>query len=90
MRADARRDLNLIVFLSNRCNLQCHYCAVEVNKGKALRLDEKQLRAGIVTYLDEAEGRKGVTLLGGEPFLDFPLIERVADFVREEIGRAHV
>lgn len=87
MRADARRDLNLIVFLSNRCNLQCHYCAVSVNKGKALRLDEAKLRAGIVTYLDEAEGRKGVTLLGGEPFLDFPLIERVADFTREEAAR---
>jgi sulfatase maturation enzyme AslB (radical SAM superfamily)/tetratricopeptide (TPR) repeat protein len=87
MRPDARRDLNLIVFLSNRCNLQCHYCAVEVNKGKALRLDESQLRAGIKTYLDEAEGRKGVTLLGGEPFLDFPLIERVADFLREESAR---
>jgi len=87
MRPDARRDLNLIVFLSNRCNLQCHYCAVSVNKGEALRLDEAKLRAGIKTYLEEAEGRKGVTLLGGEPFLDFPLIERVADFVREESAR---
>ncbi len=87
MRADARRDLDLVVFLSNRCNLQCHYCAVEVNKGEALRLDEKRLKAGIRAYLDEAEGRKFVTLLGGEPFLDFPLIERVADFVRAESAR---
>lgn len=87
MRADARRDLNLIVFLSNRCNLQCAYCAVEINKGKALHLDEARLRAGVVRYLDETEGRKSVTLLGGEPFLDFPLLERVADFCAAESAR---
>lgn len=87
MRADARTDLNLIVFLSNRCNLQCAYCAVEINKGKALHLDEARLRAGIVRYLDETEGRKSVTLLGGEPFLDFPLLERTADFCAAEAAR---
>lgn len=84
MSGDPRRDLNLIVFLSNRCNLQCGYCAVEVNRGEALRLDAARLRRGIARYLDETSGRKSVTLLGGEPLLDPVLVELAVDAAREE------
>ena len=76
---------SLTVYLSNACNLSCSYCYVAVNQGPAAALDFSRLREGVDYFLARAprEGRK-ISLLGGEPLRDFPLLRHVVEHIRTE------
>lgn len=78
---------HLALYLSDRCNLQCSYCYVAVNRGPAHRLSEGDVRAAVDRFCAEVPpGRRKVTFIGGEPLLDFPLLERAAAYAREACG----
>lgn len=78
---------SLAVYLSNRCNLACPYCYVAVNQGAAVSLNFDGLKRGLDYFLSRApaSGRK-VSFLGGEPLLNFPLMERAVDYIRASAG----
>ncbi len=76
---------HLAVYLSNRCNLSCSYCYVSVNQGPAVRLSFEQLKSSVDYFYENVPSKdKKITFLGGEPFLDFPLFERIVRYAREK------
>lgn len=78
---------HLALYLSDRCNLQCSYCYVAVNRGPAHRLSGGQVRAAVDRFAEEVPpGRRKVTFIGGEPLLDFSLLVESAAYAREALG----
>lgn len=78
---------HLAVYLSNRCNLACRYCYVAVNQGEPVRLSFEHIKANIDYFLSGVPGDdKKITFLGGEPFQDFPLLQRAVQYVRDSAG----
>jgi sulfatase maturation enzyme AslB (radical SAM superfamily) len=81
------RPDHLAVYLSNRCNLQCRYCYVAVNQGPASWLEFEAIRRSVDRFLSERRGETPkFTFLGGEPLLNFGLLQRVVEYVRTEAG----
>ncbi len=82
---------HLAVYLSNRCNLDCKYCYVAVNKGEPVKLSDAHIQANLDYFFGKVPGGdKKVTFLGGEPFLDFPKLQRAVDYIRRTAGDAVV
>ncbi|WP_374344492.1 radical SAM protein [Azonexus sp.] len=73
--SEALRNLYLVV--AQDCNLACRYCyAGGGDFGQAARLmDEATLRRGLERLLPLAGERLTVSFFGGEPLMNFPLIE---------------
>ena len=78
--------MDLSIYLSNRCNLLCHYCPIQLNQGGAAYLSAEEIARGVDLYMARLGGGRGNILFqGGEPFLRFGvLLEAV-----ERIRRAH-
>ncbi|MBI5629749.1 MAG: radical SAM protein [Elusimicrobia bacterium] len=82
---------HLAVYLSNRCNLACSYCYVSVNQGAPAHLSFEDVKESVDYFLDEVPGAdKKITFLGGEPFLNFPLLERMVRHARWRGGESLV
>lgn len=78
---------HLAVYLTNSCNLSCSYCYVAVNQGPAVRLSLAQLKRAIDEFFGKVPppDRK-ITLLGGEPLLDWKLFQDAVRYARETGG----
>jgi hypothetical protein len=61
--------MNLLVFLSDRCDLACDYCFLSLNQGKPTVLGEARALAAVDAHLARAGAKAQVTILGGEPLL---------------------
>jgi len=61
--------MNLVVFLSDRCDLSCDYCFLSLNRGKPVVLPETDAASAVDAHLARAGARARVTILGGEPLL---------------------
>ena len=82
----------LWVLANNVCNMACPDCYAHIARRPAEvhRLSWESLKAGIDMFMGpqvRCPYRKTITVFGGEPFMDFPLLE--LDFVsihrREEL-----
>lgn len=71
----------LILKITNKCNLRCIYCYRECNRGK--RDMEFKTARNAIDYILERDERVKIQFTGGEPLLNFPLIERVVDYCRD-------
>lgn len=82
---------HLAVYLSNRCNLQCRYCYVAVNQGEASWLGFDSIRRSVDAFVEAVPGPdRKFTFLGGEPFLNFGLLQRAVEYVRLKAGPSAV
>lgn len=71
--------MNLLVFLSNRCNMACDYCFLDLNKGKAVVLDTEKAKRGFKHFFSSSRATPGqVTFLGGEPLIHYDRLEALA------------
>jgi radical SAM family protein/4Fe-4S single cluster protein len=61
--------MNLQIFLSDRCNMSCDYCFLDLNGKPGTILSEKHAALALDRHLAEHGGRARVTILGGEPLL---------------------
>ncbi|HEX4049018.1 MAG TPA: radical SAM protein [Elusimicrobiota bacterium] len=61
--------MNLLVFLSDRCNMACDYCFLDLNGKPATVLDEDLAALALDRHLALHGARARVTILGGEPLL---------------------
>lgn len=79
--------MNLIMFLSDRCNMACDYCFLRLNVGgvTVLKLEDAE-RAARDHLRRGANGRAQFTMLGGEPFVHYPLLKSIVAFIHEESG----
>lgn len=82
------RPLTLTLCLTHNCNLRCRYCYA--GRKVAQSMPWETARAGMELGLAEAE-RLGISLdlsfFGGEPLLEYPLLQRCYDYMKEHGGR---
>lgn len=79
---------HLAVYLSNSCNLACSYCYVSVNQGPVVRPAFEQLKSSVDFFLEKIDHpHKKITFLGGEPFVEWPLLTKIARYAREAGGK---
>ncbi len=77
------------ICLSNRCNLMCKYCYFDsINKGKAQFLKFEEIKKAVDIYVDfvSISGIDKISIAGGEPFIDYPLLLKVVKYIRSAIG----
>lgn len=82
--------MNLLVFLSDRCDLSCDYCFLSLNQGKPAVLSEAAAAKAVDGHLARAGERARVTILGGEPLLHPELALSVARRARAGGAKATV
>ena len=70
--------MNLLVFLSDRCNMACDYCFLDLNGKPATVLSEDAAARALDRHLEAHGARARVTILGGEPLLHPELALSVA------------
>lgn len=75
--------MNLLVFLSDLCNMSCDYCFLALNTRPATILKGEDGRTAIERHLSEHGEKARVTLLGGEPLLHPELVHYLARVARE-------
>lgn len=74
--------MNLLLFLSDRCNMACDYCFLSLNRGSAVTLELKAAQNAVLDHLSrDAKGRRSFTLLGGEPFIHYSLIKSIVSYI---------
>ena len=61
--------MNLLIFLSDRCNMACDYCFLALNARPATILSEASGLRAIDAHLNRFGSAARFTLLGGEPLL---------------------
>ncbi len=78
------------VFLTGRCNMDCSYCAarymIHAKEPGLLTLEQLERAAEIIAsdgvVRERHGGRAKISFTGGEPMLEFPLIERAVRHIR--------
>ena len=71
----------LILKITNNCNLRCIYCYREGDGKKDM---EFKTAKNAIDYILKRDNRLKIQFTGGEPLLNFKLIERVVDYCRDE------
>jgi hypothetical protein len=61
--------MNLLMFLSDRCNMACDYCFLSLNAKPATILGEDDGARAIDAHLERFGAKARFTILGGEPLL---------------------
>ncbi|MDE2142448.1 MAG: radical SAM protein [Elusimicrobia bacterium] len=70
--------MNLLLFLSDRCNMSCDYCFLDLNGKPGAVLSETNAARALDRHLAAHGSRARVTILGGEPLLHPDLALSVA------------
>lgn len=73
----------LYLVLTARCNLACGYCFQ--NDKNRRRMEWETAQAAVDLLLASRQERLELVFFGGEPFLEFPLVRRTVDYVRERV-----
>lgn len=73
---------SMALFVTQACNLRCVYC---YEKKDGIKMEEKTAFQSVDWLLRQAGNIKKIyiSFFGGEPFLNFPLIKKVAAYARE-------
>lgn len=76
----------LKIALTTDCVLACRHCRID--KGAGLTIGFAAAARGVDLLLSSPGGLKRLELYGGEPFLKFELLKRVAEYARRGAARA--
>jgi len=82
-----RPVVNLALFLTQTCNMRCVYCYGEGGEygGRGVMSEETALAAVDWLLASSCEEKTvHVSFFGGEPLLNFPLLQRVVAYAREQ------
>lgn len=78
--------------IAHRCNMACSYCYAQGGDfGGAGALMDEAVAFRAVDFLIKESGQRSVVIVnfdGGEPFLNFPLVEAVSAYARDRGGKA--
>lgn len=72
----------LSIILTAGCNLRCSYCYQNAKNSR--RMDWETLRASADLVLASRQSEVGVLFIGGEPLLEFPMIQRAVAYIEEK------
>jgi len=83
---------NLTMHVAHNCNLNCGYCYAEAGlyKGKATLMSVERAYEYVDWLFDQADPdvrELGLTFFGGEPLLNFPIVEKAARYAQERAQR---
>jgi uncharacterized protein len=79
------RVVALYLFVSQECNLTCRYCYGEAGEyGRRGRMNESVMQSAFERFFADGQdqGRQFITFFGGEPLMNFPLMEKTASLAR--------
>ncbi|MFW6163733.1 MAG: radical SAM protein [Planctomycetota bacterium] len=83
---------HLVLYLTRRCNLRCHYCFVpHTDEGKSARMSSDTARRAIEVLLP-AHRSVTIAFFGGEPLLEWDRLTEVVEFAKQVYsgpGRPH-
>ena len=92
----AETSFELLLILTENCNLRCRYCALSevypLNRWRTQRtMSFETARDAIDWYYELTKGqlernprkRMGLSLYGGEPTMNMPLLKRILEYVRD-------
>lgn len=83
---------NLILQVTQQCNLRCKYCAYSGNyynrSHSSQRMNLETAKQAIDFYLERSDKAESLCLsfYGGEPMLEFPLIKKCVDYIMTQKG----
>lgn len=81
---------NIIFIVTKDCQLACKYCYL-VGKNSRERMPWKVAKTAIDYILDQEKDFKEESVvwdfIGGEPFLEIDLIDRICDYLKTEMFR---
>jgi uncharacterized protein len=81
---------SITINVTNKCNLSCTYC-FEKGKNDVFMSVEDALKIVDMSYTElEGDKRFMVNIFGGEPFLNWEVIEAVCNHIREQNYKARV
>lgn len=81
---DRKRVFNPTICLTHDCNLHCVYCYQRHDTGAHMTPDvAKQCIDWIFAHVPEGLEQIEITLIGGEPLLEFPLIQELTAYTWE-------
>ncbi len=80
---------SMVLLVTERCNLECRYC---FGRPGTADMDEKTARRAVDWLIGQSRkaSQLSICFFGGEPLLNFPLIERTVEYARkrgEETGK---
>ncbi len=78
---------NLMLYLTNNCNLNCPYCFVNKDKRD---MDFEVAKNSVDFLIDQAKKSKNLSLnfFGGEPLLKFNLIKKIVKYSKEQVKKS--
>ena len=82
--------VNAAFFLTQSCNLRCVYCYGEGGEyGHKGNMEEKTAFRAVDWLIDQSGKAKKIHIgfFGGEPFLNFPLMQKIVDYARKEASK---
>ncbi|MCP4216796.1 MAG: radical SAM protein, partial [bacterium] len=88
---EAKSIFHISLNVTHKCNLHCVYCYGEDGSygGPAVNMSEETARQA-VDYLFRESGdseKCSITLFGGEPLLNFPMVRFIINYAREEAAK---
>lgn len=77
---------SMSLLVTERCNLRCGYCFGGPGEGD---MDEKTARRAVDWLIGQSRKatQLSICFFGGEPVLNFPLVERTVDYARKRGGK---
>ncbi len=80
--------MNLLIFLSDRCNMSCDYCFLDLNHGSAAVLGHDAASKAVNDHIGRFGREARFTILGGEPFVHYPRLKAIAEHIRAKAPSA--
>jgi uncharacterized protein len=89
---DSVRHEQLILNVTERCNLRCKYCTYSGNYYGQRTHSERDMsfetaKGAIKKFLNKSTNKFCLSFYGGEPLLNFKLIESIISFIHEQSTR---
>ncbi len=84
--------VNAAFFLTQSCNLRCVYCYGEGGEyGHRGNMEEETAYQAVDWLIEQSGKAKKVHMgfFGGEPFLNFPLMQKIVDYARNRTHEVH-
>ena len=75
---------NLVLHLTEQCNLRCKYCFMTHGEG---RMSTRVAESAVDYLLKECGEYARLTFFGGEPLLEFEMIQHITNYIRNKSSK---